>query len=107
MMLQGRASEPSDREILATLMMEAFRTGPGDAALDPSLQQWKYWSPHPFSEESRSDLLLDSGTAVAHACRWPILLRASAGGAKAFHLTDWVATPRQPGAGLQMLREAS
>src|SRR5438552_5349505 len=103
MMLQGRASEPADREILATLMMEAFRTGPEDAALDPSLQQWKYWSPHPFTKEGRSDLLLDSGAAVAHACRWPIRLLAPASGAKAFHLTDWVAAPREPGAGLQML----
>lgn len=100
----GRLSVPEDQDQITRLMIEAMAIESSDSAVCPDMQNWKYWYPHPLAESSRSHVLLDGETVIAHGARWPILLRGAFGDRPAFHLIDWAAQRGTPGAGMQILR---
>jgi hypothetical protein len=100
MLLTGKASSPSQREGIANLLRESLRVD----AESEKLQSWKYWDPHPFYQKSRSHILLDGDTVVAHGCAWPVRLKGAFGELPAMHLIDWAARRNAPGAGMLVLR---
>jgi hypothetical protein len=107
MNLSGRPSSREDRETITELMKRNLGLPKGSPAIEPSLQEWKYWKPHPLFAGSRGYLLQNNGRLVSHGCRWPIRLRTVSGDLDCFHLIDWVADPGSPGAGIKLLRECA
>jgi hypothetical protein len=104
-MMSAFTSSPADRDSITALLSAALGIGENAPALDPNFQQWKYWGPHPLIDVSRSHILKEQGSVVAHGCVWPIQLCAPSGSFKAFHLIDWAARRDIPGAGMQVLRQ--
>ncbi len=65
---------------------------------------WKYWSPHPFWDGSRSYILESQGRVVAHGAVVPQWCRWGAGRYRSIHLIDWAAAADAPGAGASLYR---
>jgi len=65
---------------------------------------WKYWSPHPFWEGSRSYILEHKGRVLAHGAVVPQRFRWGAHRFRSFHLIDWAAVGDAPGAGVSLFR---
>lgn len=105
MSFAGCTSSPGDCNSITSLLSTALDISGNTPALDQSIQQWKYWGPHPLIEVSRSHILKEQGAVVAHGGVWPIALCAPSGYFKAFHLIDWAAKRDTPGAGMQVLRQ--
>jgi hypothetical protein len=63
---------------------------------------WKYWSPHPDWEGSRSYVLKREGEIVAHGAVVPAWCVSGQDRFRAFHLIDWVASPTAQGAGTSL-----
>jgi hypothetical protein len=101
----GYISSPGDRNNITSLLSEALGIGENASVVDQRFQQWKYWEPHPLIAVSRSHILKEQGTIVAHGGVWPIELCTPSGYFKAFHLIDWAARRDSPGAGMQVLRQ--
>ena len=98
-----RSTSPAD----AGAMREFFASTRGDSALarqDDAAFAWKYWLPHPMWEGSRSYALERDGRIVAHAAVVPAPCVRGQQRFRAFHLTDWVASPTAQGAGVSLFR---
>lgn len=102
MAIVGCVSSTDDGERIASLLSDVFHIDK-NSTLNQQFQQWKYWAPHPLLS-SRSHVLKDADSVVAHGCIWPIQLRAQSGSLMAFHLIDWAARSDVPGAGMQVFR---
>jgi hypothetical protein len=107
MNLTGRPSCADDRESITVLMRQNLALSQDSPAIAPSVQDWKYWRPHPFFTGSRGYVVHDNERLVSHGSRWPIRLRTAVGVHDAFHLIDWVADRSANGAGMKLLRECS
>ncbi len=100
MPLIGGSSSPAQRDSIARLLTQTI----GIDAEQEAFQRWKYWDPHPLFPNSRSYVLLDGETIVAHGCSWPVRLQGTFGELPCMHLIDWAAERKVPGAGMQVLR---
>ena len=100
MTLVAKPSSPLQGREIAHLLTETL----GMDAEPEAWQSWKYWDRHPFAEGTRSYLLLQGDTVVAHGACWPIRLQANFGELNCMHWVDWAANPQIPGAGIQVLR---
>src|SRR5664280_580744 len=100
MPLIGGSSSPAQRDRIARLLTQTI----GIDAEQEAFQRWKYWDPHPLFPNSRSYVLLDGETIVAHGCSWPVRLQGTFGELPCMHLIDWAAERKVPGAGMQVLQ---
>jgi len=110
MPLVGVRSSPELGDSIARFLMRTFGTDAQSEAFheldaqSKAFQRWKYWDTHPLCADSRSHVLLDGETIVAHGCCWPVLLEGAFGELPSMHLIDWAADRKVPGAGMQVLR---
>ncbi len=104
--LSARPSSPEDRASVSRLLSEAIPIAADAPAVAYDFQRWKYWDPHPFFHQSRSRVLTDGASLVAHAGAWPLQLQGSFGKLCAIHLIDWAAARAAPGAGSRILKQS-
>ena len=100
-----RASTAGDIEEIADLMRIAFDADPAAPFLDRALLRWKYFEPGPDWIGSRSYVLRQDGSLVAHGCAWPVKLLFEGRSYSALTLLDWVASKASLGAGLHLVRQ--
>jgi len=105
MALQFAVTSPSELPQVRDFLLKTFAADPSLNSFRAKVLHWKYLSPRPDWNGSRSYLLRNGDDIVAHGGVWPI--RFSGGGPeiKAIHLIDWAASRGSPGAGIQMLRK--
>ena len=92
-------------EAVRALLQRAFHVSSDDPALNASLLKWKYYEPGPSRPGSRSYVLAENGSLLAHAAIWPIQLRLEGGVRSGIGFCDWVASEEHRGAGLLLLRK--
>jgi hypothetical protein len=93
-----RPTTPEDAPQLRDFFQRVFRNNAGPALLSPDHMHWKYWTPRPDWEGSRSYVVERDGNIVAHGAAWPLCLNA-AGRLSGFYLYDWGADAESPGMG--------
>ncbi len=103
--LEFRAATVGDLRGIINLIQTAFRAKPDAPFLDEQLLQWKYFEPGPGWNGSRSYVLAQNGSILAHGCAWPVKLVHEGRSHSGLCLLDWVASKSSLGAGLQLVRE--
>jgi hypothetical protein len=93
---------PEQQGAIAQLLRLVFGPGMSPSLLNPELLQWKFFSPRPGSNGSRSYVLGESAEIQAHACEWPISFLSSSHEVQSCHLIDWAARPEAKGAGIRI-----
>ena len=88
-----------------TSLGRALQLRAGSSLLDEKHMGWKYWTPRPDWEGSRSFIAQHHGAIVAHAAVWPVRVRVSGQEVTAVHVIDWAADRQYPGAGIRILRQ--
>src|SRR5579863_3890231 len=94
-----RATTPSDARAISELLTAVFGPSGDNAGSSQKAMSWKYWSPHPFWEGSRSYVVESEGRILAHGAVVPQWARWNGNRFRWFHLIDWAATPDVPGVG--------
>lgn len=95
----------SEQQSVADLLRCTFNADPKAVSFHPDVLRWKYFSPHPQWEGTRSYAVKHGDKLVAHGGVWPICLRAKDRKVSAIHLIDWAATRGAPGAGILLVRK--
>ena len=104
MALQFGPARPSERPALLSFLLAIYGEDPDLNSFRPEVLDWKYFTPHPDWNGSRSFVLKAGQEIAAHASVWPVRLLTDGGELKAIHLLDWAASRTVPGAGIQILR---
>ncbi|MDQ2710693.1 MAG: GNAT family N-acetyltransferase [Acidobacteriota bacterium] len=92
-------------EAVTALLQHSFHLSSNAPALNPSLLNWKYYEPGPPRPGSRSYVLADKGSLLAHAAIWPIQLRLQGGVRSGIGFCDWAASEEHRGTGLLLLKK--
>jgi Acetyltransferase (GNAT) domain len=101
-----RASEHKDLPALAKFLVRVYQFDPPDHHADTRLLEWKYLSPRPGWDGSRSYVLEKDGEIVAHGGVSPVTFRLPTGGTvSSLTITDWAADPSNPGVGVMLYRK--
>src|ERR1017187_4452501 len=81
---------PEDRHKEAVeFLAGVFATSPDEPFLNRELRHWKYYRPHPFSEETRCYVFRDAQGLVAHGGFCPVQYATNAGIKSSFQVIDW------------------
>jgi hypothetical protein len=105
MALQFGPAQPSEQPALLNFLLAIFGADPILNSFRPEVLEWKYFTPHPDWNGSRSFVLKADQKIAAHASVWPIRLVTHGSELKTIHPLDWAATRTPlPGAGIQILR---
>jgi hypothetical protein len=107
MSLQFRPTSRSDADSISQLLQLSLRMRPDHPGLGSAQMDWKYWSPHPNWEGSRSFVMEREGKLAAHGAVVPLSLAWRNRRYRLFHLIDWAARPDSPGAGVALLKNAA
>jgi hypothetical protein len=99
------ASTPADLDEIAALMATAFRTSPDARFLDRRLLEWKYFSPGPHWNGSRSYVLRKDDAICAHCAVWPLTFSVDGREQKAVCFVDWASGKQLPGAGIILMKK--
>ena len=86
-------------------MRQAFHVPEEAAFLNPSLLRWKYYDTGPSWPGSRSYVLSDKGTFLAHAAILPLKIRFQSGVRQGIGFYDWAASDEHRGIGLVLLKK--
>ena len=97
-----RSTSPEDATSIRQFFQKHQNAGSTLATVDAETMAWKYWSPHPYWEGSRSYVLKREGQIVAHGAVVPAWCVFGQDRFRAFHLIDWVASPTSQGAGTSL-----
>ena len=100
-----RPTVRSDAAALSRFLTLSLGLGPGESILDERHMEWKYWTPRPDWEGSRSFVAQRHGAIIAHAAVWPVRVRVPGHEIMAVHAVDWAADRRYPGVGIWLLRQ--
>jgi hypothetical protein len=96
---------PEDRHDEAVeLLTSVFPGSQGAPFLDRALRHWKYYAPHPFSQQTRCYVYRDAQGLIAHGGVSPVEYRTAGRAATSFQVIDWAAARRFPGAGFLLFR---
>jgi hypothetical protein len=101
-----RATTPADADSISELLATVFGAASDLSRISREAMFWKYWSPHPFWEGSRSYVLECQGRVVAHGAVVPQWCRWGTRRFRSFHLIDWAALGDAPGSGVSLFRRA-
>jgi hypothetical protein len=97
---------PEDRHKEAVeFLAGVFATPQDEPFLNRELRHWKYYRPHPFSEETRCYVFRDAQGLVAHGGFCPVQYATNAGIKSSFQVIDWAGAQTCPGAGFMLFRE--
>lgn len=107
MSLQFRPTSRSDADSISQLMQLSLGMRPDHPSLGSAQMHWKYWSPHPHWEGSRSFVMESEGRVAAHGAVVPLSLAWRNRRYRLFHLIDWAARRDFPGAGTALLKNAA
>lgn len=99
-----RVSVPSDRPVLQSLTAQWMQLPASSPALDAGFLDWKYWQPRPAWPEARAYLLERDNSILAMGAAWPLTIDTGTSLISSFHLIDWAADPKSPGAGVSLMR---
>jgi hypothetical protein len=99
-----RATSPEDAASIRKFFENSRGEGSNLAQVDAETMAWKYWTPHPFWEGSRSYVLKRDDQIAAHGAVVPARCVRGRDRFRAFHLIDWVASPDAQGAGVSLFR---
>lgn len=99
-----RTSTSLDRPAIAEFLQRTFTSAALEPYLQPAHMNWKYWQSRPDWPGSRSFLLERDGEPLGHGAAWPLRILAPDGEISAFHLIDWAADPKLPGAGVSIMK---
>jgi hypothetical protein len=102
--LTFRASTIHDHEAIAALCSRVLYAPTGSPLLSAEHMQWKYWTPWPAWEGSRSFVLADGKSIVAHAAVVPSTFSRGGQRYRLLQLLDWAALPERIGAGVSLLK---
>ena len=95
-----RPSGPEDAAAIGALMSEAgLRSN-----TEPRHLHWKYWQERPEWAGSRSYVLTDGSTVLAHAGVVPATLLADGRRLRLAHVIDWAARRSEVGAGVVLMK---
>jgi hypothetical protein len=95
----GRASTPADAPAIVALLAQAgLRPN-----VEPQDLQWKYWQPRADWPGPRSFVLTDGNAILAHGAIIPGSCAWESRRMSTVHVIDWVASPREIGAGVALM----
>jgi hypothetical protein len=100
-----RPTVRSDAAALSRFLTLFLGLDPGVSILDEKHMEWKYWTPRPDWEGSRSFVAQRDGAIIAHAAVWPVRVRVAGQEITAVHAVDWAADRKYPGVGIWILRQ--
>jgi len=86
-------------------LASAFRLPTTAPFLDEALLRWKYDTPRPDWQGSRSYAWMEGSEIAAHACVCPVTYCVGGRRVAASYLIDWASSRRSPGAGVLLLRK--
>lgn len=95
---------------LTEFLLGVFHAAPGAPFVAPAMLEWKYFTPRPDWNGSRSYVMRSEGRIVAHGCVVPVTYRlpaAPAGSAPAvsgMRIIDWAGGRQLPAAGVRVMR---
>ena len=104
MPLTFRATEPADLPEVSRFLRQIFGVAGPDRELEPPHLQWKYFTPRPDWDGSRSYVLERGGEVAAHIAVCPGTLITKDGPARCADFIDWAADSNEMGAGAAILR---
>jgi hypothetical protein len=104
MKLVFRPSTPRDQPAIAEFLRRTFGSEADEPYSHPEHMRWKYWQPRHGWPGSRGFLLKRDGELIAHGAAWPLRILAPGHAMSAFHLIDWAADPKLPGAGVSIMK---
>jgi len=107
MSLQFRPTNRSDADSISKLLQLSLGMRADHPSLGSAQMDWKYWSPHPNWEGSRSFVIEREGKLAAHGAVVPLSLAWRNRRYRLFHLIDWAARPDSTGAGMALLKHAA
>ena len=99
-----RPAAAADLDAITELLRSAFHAAPDAPFLDHGLLEWKYFAPGPAWNGSRSYVLFENESLVAHGCAWPVRLVCDGRSYSALTLIDWAGVRTSPGAGFRLVR---
>jgi hypothetical protein len=95
----GRPSTPADVPAIVALLAQAGMR----PNVEPQNLHWKYWQPRADWPGPRSFVLTDGSTILAHGGIIPGLCVWESRRITTLHVIDWVASPREIGAGVALM----
>ena len=95
----------SEQQSVTELLLATFNADPQTLSFRSDVLRWKYFSPHPQWEGTRSYAVKHGDQLVAHGGVWPLFLRTHDRNVNAIHLVDWAARRGAPGAGILLVRK--
>ncbi len=99
-----RQTTEDEIDRVRSLLRHSFHARADAPSLDPELLRWKYYQPGPAWPGSRSYVLSEADTFVAHAAIWPLQVRLQAGLRSGIGYCDWAARQEHRGVGLILLK---
>ena len=99
-----RPTTEEDLDGMLRLFTAAFHPPAGAQILDRSLLRWKYHTPLPAWEGSRSFVLERNGELVAHGGVWPFEFLGPGAPVRGVHVIDWAADASVPMGGISLMR---
>jgi len=93
-----------DAHALSEFLRKAFELRAESPLLHEQHMVWKYWTPRPDWEGSRSFVGRLDGVIVAHAAVWPVRVRAPGNEVTAVHVIDWAGNRNYPGIGGRLMK---
>jgi hypothetical protein len=96
----GRPSTPEDVPAIVALLAQAGMRG---RTVEPHSLHWKYWQPRADWAGPRSFVLANGSSIVAHGGVIPGSCAWESHRITTLHVIDWVASPREIGAGVALM----
>jgi Acetyltransferase (GNAT) domain len=98
-------TQPRDTGEIIDFLRTVFQAN-GDAPfLAPATIQWKYFTPRPDWNGSRSYAYREGGQIVAHGCVVPITVPLAGGDVRLISVVDWAATASIRGIGRTLIAD--
>lgn len=104
-------TEPEDLPELTEFLRGVFQASSDAPFVQPEMMRWKYFSPRPDWNGSRSYVLRSEGRIFAHGCVAPVafrLPRSAEGPARlvsSMRVIDWAGGRQAPAAGVRIMRQ--
>ena len=95
----------SEQHAVAELLLATFNADAQALSFRSDVLRWKYFSPHPHWQGTRSYGVKHADQLVAHGGVWPLVLRTHARNVNAIHLVDGAANKGVPGSGILLVRK--